>query len=193
MPTEVCIIRNPQVTIDAAIPSLQSAFQRRGIKATVVDDVGACSSEYRLSLSLIHISRFSAASCTPNRLVVPVNDESSTSIALFSVSACVAPSKTAATLLDPENFVQMCIRDSADAVQIGRVLTTVHGKGLGTKILQAGIAAILGFFTDVRTIRLEAQCYATGFYTREGFAVQGEPFDEDGIPHVLMERPLVLS
>lgn len=49
MPTEVCIIRNPQVTIDAAIPSLQSAFQRRGIKATVVDDVGACSSEYRLS------------------------------------------------------------------------------------------------------------------------------------------------
>ena len=49
MPTEVCIIRNPQVTIDAAIPSLQSAFQRRGIKTAVVDDVGACSSEYRLS------------------------------------------------------------------------------------------------------------------------------------------------
>lgn len=85
------------------------------------------------------------------------------------------------------------VPDLADAVQIGRVLTTVRGKGLGTKILQAGIAAILGFFTDVRTIRLEAQCYATGFYTREGFAVQGEPFDEDGIPHVLMERPLVLS
>ena len=78
--------------------------------------------------------------------------------------------------------------DLAEAVQIGRVLTTVRGKGLGTK----NIAAILGFFTHIRTIRLEAQCYATGFYTREGFAVQGEPFDEDGIPHVLMERPLVL-
>ena len=83
--------------------------------------------------------------------------------------------------------------DLAEAVQIRRVLTTVRGKGLGTKNLQAGIAAILGFFTHVWTIRLEAQCYATGFYTREGFAVQGEPFDEDGIPHVLMERPLVLS
>jgi len=82
--------------------------------------------------------------------------------------------------------------DLADAVQIGRVLTTVRGKGLGTKILQAGIAAIPDFFTDVQAIRLEAQCYATGFYTREGFAVQGEPFDEDGIPHVLMARPLVL-
>lgn len=82
--------------------------------------------------------------------------------------------------------------DLADAVQIGRVLTTVRGKSLGTKILQAGIAAIPDFFTDVQTIRLEAQYYATGFYTREGFAVQGDPFDEDGIPHVLMERPLVL-
>lgn len=79
-----------------------------------------------------------------------------------------------------------------DTVQIGRVLTTVRGKGLGTKILQAGIAALPDFFTDVQAIRLEAQCYATGFYTREGFAVQGEPFDEDGIPHVLMARPLVL-
>ena len=47
MPTEVCIIRNPQVTIDAAIPSLQSAFQRRGIKSTVVDDVGEQSSASR--------------------------------------------------------------------------------------------------------------------------------------------------
>lgn len=37
------------------------------------------------------------------------------------------------------------VPDLADAVQIGRVLTTVRGKGLGTKILQAGIAAILGF------------------------------------------------
>ena len=82
--------------------------------------------------------------------------------------------------------------DLAEAVQIGRLLPTVRGKGLGTKILHAGIAAIPGFFTNVQTIRLEAQCYATGFYTREGFALQGEPFDEDGIPHVLMERPLIL-
>ena len=34
MPTEVCIIQNPKVTIGEAIPSLQSAFQRRGIKTT---------------------------------------------------------------------------------------------------------------------------------------------------------------
>ena len=49
MPTEVCIIQNPKVTIGEAIPSLQSAFQRRGIKTTVVRDVASCTSEYRLS------------------------------------------------------------------------------------------------------------------------------------------------
>ena len=49
MPTEVCIIQNPKVTIGEAIPSLQSAFQRRGIKTTVVRDAASCRSEYRLS------------------------------------------------------------------------------------------------------------------------------------------------
>lgn len=49
MPTEVCIIQNPKVTIGEAIPSLQSAFQRRGIKTTVVRDAASCTSEYRLS------------------------------------------------------------------------------------------------------------------------------------------------
>lgn len=48
MPTEVCIIQNPKVTIGEAIPSLQSAFQRRGIKTTVVRDAASCTSEYRL-------------------------------------------------------------------------------------------------------------------------------------------------
>lgn len=47
MPTEVCIIQNPKVTIGEAIPSLQSAFQRRGIKTTVVRDAASCTSEYR--------------------------------------------------------------------------------------------------------------------------------------------------
>ena len=42
MPAEVCIIQNPKVTIGEAIPSLQSAFQRRGIKTTVVRDAASC-------------------------------------------------------------------------------------------------------------------------------------------------------
>ena len=35
-------------------------------------------------------------------------------------------------------------------------------------------------------IYIEAQCYATGFYEREGFRICSEEFLEDGIPHVQM-------
>ena len=37
-----------------------------------------------------------------------------------------------------------------------------------------------------RYILIEAQCYAAGFYSREGFRVCSEEFLEDGIPHVRM-------
>ena len=36
------------------------------------------------------------------------------------------------------------------------------------------------------SIYIEAQCYATGFYEREGFVIASEEFLEDGIPHVEM-------
>jgi ElaA protein len=38
--------------------------------------------------------------------------------------------------------------------------------------------------------RLAAQLRATGVYRRAGFTVQSEPFQEAGIPHVWMGRPL---
>ena len=39
-----------------------------------------------------------------------------------------------------------------------------------------------------KKIYLEAQEYAIGYYAKEGFEVVSEPFLEDGIPHVKMER-----
>lgn len=71
-------------------------------------------------------------------------------------------------------------------VQIGRVLTLEHGKGFGGKILSAGLEKIKENFNP-KKIYLEAQCYAIGFYEREGFQVCSETFLEDGIPHVEME------
>ena len=71
-------------------------------------------------------------------------------------------------------------------VQIGRVLTLEHGKGMGGKILTAGLKEAKDKFHP-KKIFLEAQCYAIGFYEREGFQVCSETFLEDGIPHVEME------
>jgi ElaA protein len=39
-----------------------------------------------------------------------------------------------------------------------------------------------------KKIYLEAQEYAIGYYAKEGFEVVAEPFMEDGIPHVKMEK-----
>jgi len=73
--------------------------------------------------------------------------------------------------------------------QIGRVLTLERGTGLGRRILEAGIESVRSR-TSMREIHLEAQCQARGFYERLGFAAEGEPFDEDGIPHIAMRLTL---
>lgn len=73
-----------------------------------------------------------------------------------------------------------------DVVQIGRVLTMRRGTGLGKKILREGIAQVKDRM-PCRSIYIEAQSYATGFYEREGFRIVSDEFLEDGIPHVKME------
>ena len=71
-------------------------------------------------------------------------------------------------------------------IQIGRVLTIQHGTGLGGKLLRAGLDSVIEKFHPEK-IYLEAQCYAVGYYEREGFRICSDEFLEDGIPHVQME------
>ena len=80
-------------------------------------------------------------------------------------------------------------RKEDETVQIGRVLTLQHGTGLGSDLLKAGIREVRERFEPKR-IYIEAQCYAVGFYAREGFRICTEEFLEDGIPHVGMMKAL---
>ena len=80
-------------------------------------------------------------------------------------------------------------RKADETVQIGRVLTLQHGTGLGSDLLKAGIREVRERFEPKR-IYIEAQCYAVGFYEREGFRICAEEFLEDGIPHVGMMKAL---
>lgn len=89
-----------------------------------------------------------------------------------------------------DESVAACLRvfmkpDESDTAQIGRVVTTERGCGLGGKILHAGVIAAKEIF-NAKSIYLEAQTYAIGYYAKEGFEVVSEPFMEDGIPHVKM-------
>lgn len=53
------------------------------------------------------------------------------------------------------------------------------------ELLKDGIMQIKEILNP-STIFIEAQCYATGFYEREGFVISSDEFLEDGIPHVEM-------
>ena len=86
---------------------------------------------------------------------------------------------------DEQGNLKACLRfveKDADTVHMGRVITVDRGTGMGAKLIKAGIEAVKAN-TSKKQIYLEAQSYAVGFYEKAGFAVIGEEFDEDGIPH----------
>jgi len=72
-----------------------------------------------------------------------------------------------------------------EEVSIGRVITTVRGKGYGKLMMLEGIKAAREHFGAAR-IDIEAQEYARGFYEQVGFRQSSEPFILDGIPHIRM-------
>jgi len=74
--------------------------------------------------------------------------------------------------------------------RIGRmaVLAGYRGWGAGSAILDALINE--GTRRGVRSLVLDAQTHAVRFYERRGFAPEGLPFLDCGIPHQAMRRCL---
>ena len=68
---------------------------------------------------------------------------------------------------------------------ISRVCTAerFRGSGVATSLLRAALAE-----QPHIEHMLHAQTRVTGLYQRLGFRREGEPFDEDGIPHIAMRR-----
>ena len=77
----------------------------------------------------------------------------------------------------------------SSTVHIGRVLTLKHGTGLGSRLFQESLDAIIEKMNPSR-ICMEAQEYAIGFYERYGLKVTSDMFLLDDIPHVNMELVL---
>ena len=67
-----------------------------------------------------------------------------------------------------------------DTVKIGRVLTAVHGKGLGRRLMDLSLKAIKEKM-PCKKIHVSAQTYASGFYEKSGFKVTSVDYMEDGI------------
>lgn len=68
---------------------------------------------------------------------------------------------------------------------IGRVITTVRGKGYGKQIMLFAIDTAVKEFNATR-IEIEAQEYAKGFYEKVGFKQSSDTFLLDGINHIKM-------
>ncbi len=76
-------------------------------------------------------------------------------------------------------------RTESGSVKMGRVLSIVHGIGLGTRLMTESIPEIKKRF-GCKSITLNAQKHAQGFYESLGFTVTSPEFLEEGVPHVAM-------
>lgn len=76
---------------------------------------------------------------------------------------------------------------------IGRVMTVkkFRAQGIGRALMEEAIK-----FTELKfpgkEIKVSAQVYLQQFYESLGFHSPGEPYDEDGIPHINMIKPVNL-
>jgi ElaA protein len=72
---------------------------------------------------------------------------------------------------------------------IGRVLTraSARGLGLGHVLMREAIDGLTGHWGP-QPISIGAQARLEGFYRQHGFVPIGEPYIEDGIPHIEMLR-----
>jgi ElaA protein len=70
---------------------------------------------------------------------------------------------------------------------IGRVVTSpaVRRSGAGRALMQESINKNYELF-GINTIQIGAQLYLKSFYESFGFVQTGEPYLEDGIPHIHM-------
>jgi len=93
----------------------------------------------------------------------------------------------------PEGELVAYLRAFAPGVErreavIGRVVTGPRGEGLGTVLMAEGLDRIASQWPEA-PVWLSAQAHLAAWYGRLGFAICGPGYDEDGIPHVPMQRP----
>ncbi len=76
-------------------------------------------------------------------------------------------------------------------ISIGRIVTSgkVRGTGVGRILMEHAIDETYKLFGK-NPIRIGAQLYATSFYERFGFVPDGPVYDEDGIDHIQMLKPV---
>jgi predicted GNAT family N-acyltransferase len=82
------------------------------------------------------------------------------------------------------------VRHEGGVGRVGRMAVdrAARRRGVGDRVLAALEARARA--DGLRQIELHAQCYVEAFYARNGYAREGEEFEEAGIRHVVMRKRL---
>ena len=82
-------------------------------------------------------------------------------------------------------YARLFAEEEEGVWHIGRVLSTRRGEGLGRDVMTRTMEEARR--RGAKTLRLDSQSYAAGFYERLGFCVCSAEFEEAGIMHVRMD------
>ena len=77
-----------------------------------------------------------------------------------------------------------------DVVRLGRMAVAPGRRGAGLGALLLGRAHEVARAAGAREVELHAQLDVRGFYERAGYVAEGGVFEEAGIAHITMRRPL---
>lgn len=90
---------------------------------------------------------------------------------------------------DGEVLATARILHEHDGLRIGRVATApeARSRGVASELMRRAVDRCLELDADA-PISLGAQAHLAGWYERFGFAVDGELYHEDDIPHLPMRR-----
>lgn len=90
-----------------------------------------------------------------------------------------------------EDRLEACARWYPEGanVRLGRIATSrrARGRGHGRRLVTEALRRI-GEQHPWKPVLIHAQTRLQAFYESLGFRAEGEPFDEDGIEHVVMRR-----
>ena len=75
--------------------------------------------------------------------------------------------------------------------RLGRLAVEQEARGRGVAAAILAEATLVARAGAAERISLHAQTYAQELYVRDGYELAGEPFEEEGIEHVAMEKRLV--
>ncbi|MFG6444236.1 GNAT family N-acetyltransferase [Microbacterium sp. P06] len=81
------------------------------------------------------------------------------------------------------------VLSETSAMRIGRVATapSARGRGVAAELMRRAVQRCEERAPGMPIV-LDAQAQLEGWYARFGFVVSGDPFAEDGIPHLPMRR-----